>query len=118
MWAPLLGALAGLWLMASPSILDYGDPARTNDWIVGPLAASLGVIAVAQVTRGLRRAILPLGLWQLAAPWLLGFATTPTINATLTGLILIAGALLGGQVTTRFGGGWSALLPGWMPNES
>jgi hypothetical protein len=118
MWAQLLSALVGIWLMASPSILDYDDPARTNDWIVGPLAASLGIIAASKVNRSLRWTLLPLGLWQIVGPWVLGFATTPTINATLTGLILIACSQLGGQVATRYGGGWRALLPGRMPDET
>lgn len=118
MWWQLVSALAGLWLMASPSVLDYGDPARTNDWIVGPLAVSLGVIAASSVLRGLRWAILPLGLWQLLAPWLLGFAIAPTINVTLTGLVLIACSQLGGHVATRYGGGWRSLLPGRMPDET
>jgi hypothetical protein len=111
MWAQVVNALVGIWLMVSPSVLGYGDPARTNDWIVGPMAASLGVIAVSQVTRGLRWGVLPLGVWQLLAPWLLGFGTTATVDATLTGVILIACSLLGGQVDARFGGGWRSLLP-------
>jgi len=116
MWTLIVSALTGLWLMASPSILDYGDPARTNDWIAGPLAASLSVIAVSSVLRGLRWVILPLGIWQILAPWLLGFDTTPTINATVTGLILIAAALLTRHATTRYGGGWASLLPDRMPD--
>ena len=118
MWAPIVCALAGLWLMVSPSVLDYGDPARTNDWIVGPIVASLGVISVSQVTRGLRWGILPLGVWQLLAPWLLGLDTTATLNALLTGLLLLACAPLGGKIDQRFGGGWRSLLPGRMPDEA
>lgn len=103
--------------MAAPSILDYGDPARANDWIVGPLAASLSIIAVSAITRGLRWLTLPLGLWQLVAPWLLGFGTAATINATLIALVLIACPLLGQAAITRYGGGWSSLLPGRVPDE-
>ena len=121
MWWQLVSALAGLWLMASPSVLNYGDPARTNDWIVGPLAVSLGVIAASSVLRGLRWAILPLGVWQVLSPWLFAldsFELLPTVNAVLTGTILVVCSLLGGDVTTRYGGGWRSLLPGRMPEEA
>jgi hypothetical protein len=40
---------------------------RTMLWIVRPIAASLGIIAASEVNRGLRWAILPLGLWQVVA---------------------------------------------------
>lgn len=114
----IVSALTGLWLMASPSLLEYSDPARSNDWIVGPVAASLSVIAISKITRGLRWALLPLGLWQLLAPWALGFSSTPVLNATGTGLLLLACLALSRPATARAGGGWRSLLPGRLPDEA
>jgi hypothetical protein len=51
MWAQCLNAMLGIWLMAAPTILGYGGPARTNHQIVGPLAVSCAVIALWEVTR-------------------------------------------------------------------
>jgi hypothetical protein len=34
--AHLLTALTGIWLVAAPAVLEYADPARANDWIIGP----------------------------------------------------------------------------------
>ena len=39
MWPRLVSIALGAWLMAAPALLDYGDPARTSDRIVGPLSA-------------------------------------------------------------------------------
>ncbi len=112
MWAQAIAAAIGVWLMASPSILDYGDPARTNDWIVGPIVASLGVMATAGVLRELRWVFLPLGVWLVLAPWALGYALAATLNSAISGALLALLAFVRGTVEQRFGGGWSSLLPG------
>ena len=36
MLAQLINAMLGIWLMAAPTILGYGGPARPNHQIVGP----------------------------------------------------------------------------------
>src|SRR5215207_3520539 len=90
MWPRLVNTLVGLWLMAAPAVLDYAGAARTNDRIVGPLAASFAVIAIWEVTRPLRWANVALGVWLLVAPWLLGADRAPLLNETAAGLVLIA----------------------------
>lgn len=112
MWAQLVNGVLGVWLMAAPAILGYGDPAQMNDRIVGPIAVSIAGVAVANVTRGMRWLNVPLGAWLIVAPWLLGYNLVPTINSTIVGLLLIAFALVHGRVRDRYGGGWSVLLPG------
>jgi general stress protein CsbA len=112
MWARFASLALGLWLMAAPAILGYGPLASDNDRIVGPLAVSVAIIAISEVTREVRWVSIPLGLWLLAAPWLLGYGLAPTINSLVVGLLLIALAFVRGAVEERFGGGWSSLLPG------
>ena len=112
MWAQLANSLLGIWLMAAPAVLGYGDPARMNDRIVGPIAASFAFIAVWEVTRGLRRFNVALGAWLVVAPWMLGYDTVATVNSTAVGPFLIFFAALGGTVGQRFGGGWASLVPG------
>lgn len=111
-WARYLSATCGLWLMASPDVLGYGDPARMNDRIVGPIIVALSVIAISGVTRTLRLAVIPLGIWLLIAPIVLGYDTTPLVNSIVTGLVVIPLSLVHGAVNNRFGGGWASLLPG------
>ena len=109
MWAQSVNVLLGLWLMAAPAVLGYGGTARMSDRIIGPLAASVALIAVAEVTRPVRWLNVVLGLWLLAAPWLLGAEWTAMVNSTVVGLLLIVLATVRGTVRHRFGGGWTAL---------
>jgi hypothetical protein len=110
MWAQLINAMLGIWLMAAPTILGYGGPARTNSHIVGPLAVSCAVIALWEVTRPVRWGNLALGLWLLVAPWVFTDTWGALFNSSLVGLLLMAFALVRGTVEPqRFGGGWSAL---------
>ena len=51
--------------MASPAVLDYADPARANDRIIGPLVASMAIIAIWDITRPLRWVNVILGAWLL-----------------------------------------------------
>jgi hypothetical protein len=110
MWAQLINAMLGIWLMAAPTILGYVGPARTNHQIVGPLAVSCAVIALWEVTRPVRWGNLALGLWLLVAPWMFTDTWGALFNSSLVGLLLMAFALVRGQAEPqRFGGGWSAL---------
>ena len=73
MWPGVISTLIGLWLMAAPAVLGYGEPASTVDRIVGPIAASAAWISVWAVTRPIRWLGLPLGLVLITAPFLLGY---------------------------------------------
>jgi hypothetical protein len=112
MWAQIASTAVGLWLMVAPAVLGYSGAARTNDHITGPVAASLSVIAVAAVTRGVRWGLLPIGIWLVIAPWLLGYDSVPTINSIAVGIALAILAPFGGNVERQYGGGWRSLLPG------
>ncbi len=110
MWPRIANAALGLWLMAAPAVLGYGGTARANDRIVGPLAASLAVIAIWQVTRPLRWGNVVLGVWLLIVPWLLSYDAVALVNSLAVGVGLIGFGLIRGPTTQRLGGGWSALL--------
>lgn len=110
MLAQVLLAAVGLWLMAAPDVLGYDDPARANDRIVGPVIVMLGVVAIWEVTRGLRWLALPLATWLLLAPWLLGYDALPAIQSSVAGLLTAGLALIRGRIKQRYGGGWTALL--------
>jgi hypothetical protein len=110
MWPRLASAALGLWLVAAPAVVGYGDPARANDRIVGPVTAAVAAIAIWEVTRSLRRLNLLLGLWLVAAPWVLGYGVVALLHSTLAGALLIGLANLPGELKERHGGGWSALF--------
>jgi hypothetical protein len=107
----ILAMVLGIWLTVAPSLLGSGPTARTHDWIVGPLIASIACVAIWPVTRGLRRLNVVLGLWLVAAPWLLGFSPPAAIvNAMACGVAIAALSLHRGRLKHRFGGGWSSLF--------
>jgi len=112
MWPRIASVAAGVWLMAAPAVLGYGDPARTADRIVGPLTAAVAFVAIWEVMRGLRWGTLPFGVWLVGAPWILGYGDRASANSVLAGLVLVALAFIGGRTRQRFGGGWSALFAG------
>lgn len=95
--------------MAAPGWLGYGRPAATSDWIVGPLIATFACIAIWEATRPMRWLNLPLGLWLLTAPWVLEYSRMALVNSLVVGVAVCLLALVGGQVTERYGGGWSML---------
>ena len=111
MWPRIASFLLGVWLMVAPAVLAYADPAaRTNDRLVGPIVFGFAFVAAWQLMRPLRWIGLIAGLWLLAAPWILGYGTAPTIDSTIVGLLLAVLAFLGAKTGRRFGGGWASLL--------
>ena len=110
MWGQMINAGLGIWLMAAPSILGYGEPARTNEHIVGPLVATFAIIAVWEVTRPLRWVNLLLGVWLLIVPLAMSYGPgAATWNSLATGAIVAVVAAFPGKIEQRFGGGWSSL---------
>jgi hypothetical protein len=101
--------------MAAPEVLGYPDPARTHDRIIGPVAASMAIIAVWQVARSVRWVHLILGGWLVLAPWVLGYDTAALLHSTAVGALMSGCALVRGKVEQRFGGGWASL---WKPGTS
>ncbi|MGH2395357.1 MAG: SPW repeat protein [Candidatus Limnocylindria bacterium] len=116
MWTHLLPVLAGIWLMASPAVLAYADPARANDRIVGPIVASMATIAIWEIARPLRWVNVILGAWLLIAPWLLGHPPGARWNSLAAGALVLAMSLMKGTRTHKVGGGWSSLWKGAPPD--
>ena len=113
MWAQIVNALLGIWLMASPAILGYRGAGRINDLIVGPVAATFAIIAIWEVTRVLGKVNVALGIWLVVAPWVLGYESDiPAINHSIVGITLIMMAMTRVKTDGKFGGGWSSL---WRP---
>ena len=110
MWARIINAALGIWLMTSPSVLEFGGAAKTNSVICGALAASLAIIAIWEVTRGLRWLNLLIGAWLLIAPWILGFGSEAIINSFVVGILMVILSTFRGSIRQQTGGGWAALF--------
>ncbi len=110
MWARLINLALGIWLMAASSVLRYGEPARTNDYIVGPIAATFAIIAISEATRGVRWVNALLGVWLVLAPWVLGYDSAWLIlHSSVIGIAMWIVTAVRGTITQDFGGGWSIL---------
>jgi len=111
MWARLVNTAVGIWLMASPSVLELGGAAKANSVICGALAASFSVIAIWEVTRGLRWVNLLVGCWLLISAFVFDFRGAAAVaTAIVSGLVMAAMSLIRGPIKQQTGGGWSALF--------
>lgn len=117
MWARILTAAIGIWLMAAPAVLGYGTPAATSDRIVGPVLAAFAITAIWEVTRALRWVGLPLGAWLVLAPFVLGYdATAPFVSSIVSGVFVIVLTFVRGRLDERFDGGWRMVWKGDRPH--
>lgn len=109
MWARIIVALLGVWLMAAPAVLGYAGAAATSDRIAGPIAASIAIIAMSHVMRPLRRVNTLIGVWVALAPLILDHGGPATVNAVVVGAAIVALSLFGPDYEDEFAGGWSSL---------
>lgn len=100
----LMSALVGIWLMAAPAILGMEGMAANNDYIAGALVATFAVVATAEPARATRFLNLPIGLWLLLAPWILGGGTNVSIwSDLLAGAVLIGLSIPKGKIEDSYG---------------
>ncbi|GHA76926.1 SPW repeat protein [Pontibacter akesuensis] len=112
MWAQVINALLGIWLMASSNILGYTD-AKTisdNEHIIGPVVAAFAIISWWEATRNVRLFNTPLGFWLLLAPWVLGYDNgMATTNSMVVGALVVGLSFVKGKIEETYGGGWTSL---------
>lgn len=111
MWAQLMSGLIGIWLMTAPSVLGYGRPLSTSDWIVGPLITSFGLVAASSVTRAVRWANVVLAAWVVLSPFLLG-NTDVAAHHVVSGILVAVLSFVGRRPRHSFAGGWRSLGKG------
>ncbi|MDY7105697.1 MAG: hypothetical protein S0880_31315 [Actinomycetota bacterium] len=113
MIARFVAVAVGIWLMAAPAVLDYGDPAATSDRIAGPVGGGIAFVALWKVARSLRWAVFPVGVWLVIAPVVLGYDDiTAWVNSIACGLVFVGTVRFGGVSPDQFGGGWRTI---WRP---
>jgi hypothetical protein len=109
MWFRAANVAVGVWLMAAPAVVGYGQPAADFHRTLGPVAAAVAIIAMAEVTRPFRWVNLPVGLALLVVPWVQGYSGAALANSLLCGAAIVGLATLRGRVTKNVGGGWRSL---------
>jgi hypothetical protein len=83
-----------------------------SDHIVGGLVITVAIVAMAEVARPLRFINVALGLWLIAAPWLLDGAGSwvAVADSLLAGAALIALSLPRGRRSAEHYGGWDRFV--------
>lgn len=93
-WQDAVSVLLGVWLVVSPWVLGFEGNAVAlwNSVILGVVLAVASGAALVKFHEWEEWADMAMGLWLVAAPWLLGYAAlaTPTWNHVLVGLAAIA----------------------------
>lgn len=109
-WNLPLSAALGIWLMSAPAVLGVSGAAADSHHLAGALVVTWAVIAFGEVARPARLLNILMGIWLLAAPWLLsGDTGASRWNATLIGAALIALSVRRGRIDERFGS-WNRYL--------
>lgn len=103
-WHLLIAAGVGIWLIFAPAVFGTSGRAADSDHLVGALAVTFAVIAMAEVGRTLRFVNVALGAWITLAPWLLtGSVASAKWNDVIAGVALIALSFPRGNVKERYG---------------
>jgi uncharacterized membrane protein len=103
-WNLLVSAALGLWLMFAPAALGSTRMAAHSDHLIGALIVTAAVIALADVGRAARFINVLFGVWLIAAPWLLGGATTiSTVSDMIAGALVILLSIPRGKIGERYG---------------
>lgn len=110
-WTLVVSALLGLLLMFTRPLLGTEPPMANSDHLVGALIFTVAVTALAEVGRLLRFINLPLGLWLLAAPWILDGASLPaSAISVVIGLAVVALSLPRGARGDEHYGNWDRFV--------
>lgn len=97
--------------MVLPAVYQLPKSWANHAYIIAPIIMSIGLIATSEATRNFRYGNTLMGVWLLAAPWVLQHHDTRLVlNEMLAGLLLIGFSLIKGSVESSFGGGWRSLF--------
>lgn len=96
--------LLGIWIMASPTVLEIGGGLVNNNYVIGALIITFAVIAMSDIARTLRFINIPFGLWLIAAPWVFGTEGPALWAMGITGVALVALSFPKGRLWDERGG--------------
>ncbi len=110
-WTLVASALLGASLMFTRVMFDTVPPMADSDHLVGALIVTFAVMAMAEVGRPLRFVNVAFGAWLVAAPWLLGGASTlASWVGVLIGVAVVALSLPRGKRSDEHYGSWDRFV--------
>lgn len=106
----LVLCIVGIWLMFTRLIFGTEGALANSDHLMGSLIITVSVLALAEVARTLRLLNILIGLWLMAAPWLLeGGSTVANVSGLLTGVLVVALSIPRGAVRNQYAR-WNKLI--------
>ncbi|MEX0915782.1 MAG: vitamin K epoxide reductase family protein [Wenzhouxiangellaceae bacterium] len=110
-WTLLLSTGIGAWLMFSRVAVGNASSMANSDHLIGALVVTFSIIAFSEVARSVRFVNIPLGVWLLAAPWLLeGSGSALSVwNSLIGGVLLVALAIPRGRIKESYAG-WNRYI--------
>ncbi len=110
-WTLTLSIAIGVWLTFTRLSFDSSGAMADSDHLIGLLVVTFSIMAWAEVGRALRFVNIPLGLWLIAAPWLLDGVASPLAiwNGVISGAVLIALAVPRGRIRDSYAG-WNRYI--------
>ena len=110
-WTLVASVSLGLWLMFTRLTLGTEPPMADSDHLVGALIVTTAIISMAEVARPLRFLNAGFGLWLVAAPWILGGASTiASWTSVVVGFALIGFSLPRGIRSKEHYGSWDRFI--------
>lgn len=107
-WNLVATAVLGIAVMAAPDMMDLDGLTADVLHILGPVAITVAIVALAEVVRALRLLNLATGLALIVTPWLSGDSVAAGLVGIVAGLAIALLALRRGPVRERYGT-WQAL---------
>jgi uncharacterized membrane protein len=102
-WNLMLCIPIGIWLMFSRITVSASDAMANADHLVGALALTFVITALAESGRAARFALIPLGLALFVTPFIYAQSTLPMISSMICGGLLIALSIPKGKISNHYG---------------
>ena len=111
MWAAIVNAIIGLFVMIAPALFQFNKSAANHYHIAGPIVVTFAVVSLWEVNHAAHYFNILPGLWLIIAPFLFHFSSsTATWMAVLCGVLIILLSLVKRKMKGKYGGGWRSLL--------
>ena len=106
-WTLLMSAGIGAVVLATPLIVGTEPPLYFSDHVVGCLAVTIAISALAEAIRAVRLLNVPLGLWLAASPFLLDGGSTAGMIADVALGLALAWVATGATTASPSGFGYT-----------
>lgn len=102
-WTLAVSIAIGLWLMFTRITFGSEGAMANADHVIGALAVTFSVIALAELGRAVRFLNVPLGVALLVTPFVFGASMPATLGSVACGIALVVLAFPRGAVRHRWG---------------